>query len=77
MKVKKVSAISSLKREYEVLGTSSGRRVYNVCFSNTPSCTCPDFQKHGMEVYGKHLLFIMMFVLKITYYHPGILEMMM
>lgn len=64
MKLRKIEKISSLHRKFEVLSTESGRISYKVIICNTPSCTCPDFHKNGAYVLCKHLLFILMFVLK-------------
>lgn len=63
MKIRDHKVVSTLKRIYKVSGSTSGRKTYMVEISNTPSCTCPDFQKQGAKVLCKHVLFVVLFVL--------------
>ena len=39
--------------------------IYKVDICNTPTCTCPDFQKNGKFAYCKHILFVMIFALRV------------
>ena len=64
MKLKKVTNLSTLKRQFEVKSSNSGRITYLVVICNTPSCTCPDFRKNGSKSLCKHILFVLIFVLR-------------
>ena len=63
MKVRRSESVSNLKRVYHVTSSASGKKLYKVTISNTPCCTCPDFEKHGSKVVCKHIIFIFIHVL--------------
>ena len=63
LKVRKVRKVSQVKEQYHVTSSTSGKKLYEVVITNTPSCTCPDFQKCGSKVLCKHILFIVQIVL--------------
>ena len=49
-------------RKYIIGSSTLAKKVY-VFITNTPSCTCPDFQKQGKNVCCKHILFVVPHVL--------------
>ena len=51
------------KRKFKISLHSLGE-VFVAEVWNTRSCTCPDFQRNGAEVSSKHLLLVLMFILK-------------
>ena len=53
----------SSKRKFKISLHSLGE-VFVAEVWDTRSCTCPDFQKNGAEVSSKHLLLVLMFILK-------------
>ena len=65
MKIRKIVRLSALKWQFQVIGTRSSKTLYKVDISNTPTHTCPDFQKNGKFVYCKHMLFLMIFALRV------------
>ena len=65
MKIRKIVKLSPLKWQFQVMGTTSGKTLYKVDICNTPTCTCPDFQKNGKFVYCKHIKFIITFALRV------------
>ena len=67
MKIRKIVRLSALKWQFQVIGTTSNKTLYKVDICNTPTCTCPDFQKNGKFVYCKHILFVMIFALRVEH----------
>ena len=65
MKIRKIVRLSALKWRFKVIGTTSSKTLYKVDICNTPTCTYPDFQKNGKFVYCKHILFVMIFALRV------------
>ena len=65
MKIRKILRLSALKWQFQVIGTTSSKTLSKVDICNTPTCTCPDFQKNGKFVYCKHILFVMIFALRV------------
>ena len=65
MKIRKIVRLSALKWQFQVIGTRSSKTLYKVDISNTPTHTCPDFQKNGKFFYCKHMLFLMIFALRV------------
>ena len=51
------------KRKFKISLHSLGE-VFVAEVWDTRSCTCLDFQKNGAEVSSKHLLLVLMFILK-------------
>ena len=45
MKIRKITAVSELKREYSVATSTNGKTTYLVTITEIPSCSCPDFEK--------------------------------
>ena len=65
MKIHKIVKVSNFKQEFDVLSTNTSRVAYNVIICNVPLCTCPDYKKNGMLVSCKHIIFILLLVLKL------------
>ena len=65
MKIRKIVRLSALKWQFQVIGTTSSKTLCKADISNTPTHTCPDFQKNGKFVYCKHILFVMIFALRV------------
>ena len=64
MKIRKAKIINSFKREY-VISSATGKAQYVVSISNVPTCTCQDFQINGENVICKHIIFVLLNVLKL------------
>ena len=64
MKVRKYLSETLTKRTYFIGISLSAKKAYKVIISNTSSCTCPDFEKHGSKLCCKHLLFVILHALK-------------
>ena len=65
MKIKNIDKVNKLNRKFIITSSLAGRTTYTIQITNTPSCTCPDFQKNGSRV---HLLFVLIVVLLV---HDG------
>ena len=65
MKIHRIVKVSKLKQEFDVLSTNTSRVTYKVIICNVPSCTCPDYKKNGILASCKHIIFILVFVLKL------------
>ena len=63
MKIREHKVVAVLKRRYKVSSSTFGRKTYVIEISNTPSCTCPDFQKQGAKVLCKHVLLVLFVLL--------------
>ena len=68
IKIKNIDKVNKLNRKFIITSSLAGRTTYTIQITNTPSCTCPDFQKNGSRVHCKHLLFVLIFVLLV---HDG------
>ena len=64
MKTRKAKIIYSFKREY-VSSSATGKAQYVVSISNVPTCTCRDFQINEERVICKHIIFVLLNVLKL------------
>ena len=58
MKIRSVSKVSALKKTFKVANSSKGKMNYTVDLTNTPSCTCIDFDKNKSKVLCKHIIFV-------------------
>ena len=65
MKIHRIIKVSNLKQEFDVLSTNTSRVASKEIICNVPSCTCPNYKKNGMLVSCKHIIFILLFVLKL------------
>ena len=54
-------------RLFEVSSSVNARSYYQVRICTQPSCSCPDFTRHGSKVFCKHILFVLLFGLDISY----------
>ena len=62
--VQKSITKNNSKHTYHVSSSSKGKVTYQVDICCSSSCTCPDYQKNGKEVYCKHILFLLKFVMQ-------------
>ena len=64
-RIKIVSSLNPANKIFSVVSNASGKAKYKVKICNSPSCTCPDFQRYGTRVFCKHLLFALVVFLNI------------
>ena len=64
IKIRKSKIIHLFKREY-VVSSATGKAQYAVSICNVPTCTCRDFQINGERVICKHIIFVLLNVLKL------------
>ena len=64
IQIRKSIIKNNSKHTYHVSSISKEKVTcqVDVCCSN--SCTCPDYKKNGKEVYWKHILFLLKFVMQ-------------
>ena len=60
-----MSSLNPANKIFSVVSNASGKAKYKVKICNSPSCTCPDFQRYGTRVFCKHLLFALVVFLNI------------
>ena len=53
-------------RLFEVSPSVYARSYYQVRICTQPSCSCPDFTRHGSKIFCKHILFVLLFGLDIS-----------
>ena len=64
-KIKTLSSLNASNIFFSIVSSASGKAKYKVQICNSPSCTCPDFQRYGARGFCKHLLFVLFVVLNI------------
>ena len=67
MKIRTITAVSELKREYSVASSTNGKTTYLVTITEIPSCSCPDFEKNGRHVFCNQIIFLLVHVLANTH----------
>ena len=67
MKIRKIKAISELKREYSVASSTNGKTTYLVTITEIPSCSCPDFEKKEGKCFASNIIFLLVHVLGNTH----------
>ena len=65
-KIHRTVKVSNFEQEFDVLSTNTSTVAYKVIICNVPSCTCPDYKKNSMLFSCKHIIFILLFVLKLN-----------
>ena len=65
MKIHGIVKVSNLKQEFHVLSTNTSRVAFKVIICSVTSWTCPDYKKNGMPASYKHIIFILLFVVKL------------
>ena len=65
MKIHGIVKVSNLKQEFHVLSTNTSRVAFKVIICSVTSWTCPDYKKNGMPASCKHIIFILLFVVKL------------
>ena len=64
MKIRKSKITNSFKHEY-VVSSATGKAQYVVSICNVQTCTCRYFQINGERVICKHIIFVLLNVLKL------------
>ena len=67
MKIRKITAVSELKREYSVASSTNGKTTYLVTITEIPSCSCPDFEKMEGLCFASNIVFLLVHVLGNTH----------
>ena len=64
MKIRQVKTISNVKREFTVANSERGKKNFVVQLTNTPCCTCIDFDRNKAKVVCSHIIFVVMVALE-------------
>ena len=66
MRIRGTKKISVLNKSFKVANSDRGKITYTVTVTNTPKCTCTDFQKNKSKVVCSPFIFVLVAALNGT-----------